>query len=426
MLIIVFNESTQYAQLLLALPGAGRTALVWSPFDGSDYPYPYSPSPYIPEKGTAEFTRLDTSNDGILDFHDDPYAPYLPSNVTAIDWMGLSVFWQDNTDIGNNTVPPPNRISNILTGNVNNHGINFYATYVAAYEKPMMLSSTGAVYYTGMANPDPNAPSELAVKQAWWNEWLSPDFTKTFPSLKMISLSEANNQKPGSNIYYDFRIANKSDIFSAFQQDVTNATNFPIQWALPANLTTWTPIYPRYPGSGGGQGPGSTLTNGGFDFNSPASYAIVGFLSAAFFLVSCWIGFSFFAHKVKSNGGRIASMTEIGRRLTSRTEFGRIILVQEEKKEETGPAPPPVDDNSTICDSEVLRDASFQSQMTTSDEIMNRSDSQRSSNDFNRFGPGEDDEADDADSIQVIPPAQAYHQLHHPYHSYSTPASPID
>ena len=396
------------AGFIKSLPDADRTALVWSPFDGTDYPYQYSPSTYLPKAGSSAFKILDTNSDGILNTLDDPYAPYLPTNVSSIDWIGLSIFWQDNTSVGKNVLPVSNRIKDILTGNINN-GINFYATYVAANEKPMMLSSTGAVFYTGMNSPDVEGPSELEVKQSWWKQWLSPEFTSSFPALKMICLSEAYNQQPDSTIYFDFRLGNKSNIFSAFKEDVLNANNFPVQWALPANLTTWNPYQPKTPVVPHDQSP----TRSGFEFNTPASYAIVGFLSAAFLLVSIWIGLSFCTHQKKKRGTRSRSFM---------SDMGRIILVHEKTETDKYPTSP-VDDNSTVCPSQQMREGSFQSQFTTSDEILHHSLSLGEGSEFNRFGQGQDDDlaADDADSIRVLPPMP----VHTTYQSFSTPAASI-
>jgi hypothetical protein len=76
----------QLSKLIKSDHDSARTAMVWAPFDGTNYPYS---GEFLPAKSTADFRILDTNNDGELDNNDDPYFMFLPKNITLIDWVGL-------------------------------------------------------------------------------------------------------------------------------------------------------------------------------------------------------------------------------------------------------------------------------------------------------------------------------------------------
>jgi hypothetical protein len=326
-----------------SLPDADRTALVWSPFDGSNYPYPFADSTYFPKPGSPDFIALDTNFDGKIDGDDNPYSPYLPTNTTSMDWVGLSIYWQDQTSVGVNLVPPSTRLRDILVGNINNKP-NFYTDYVIGLQKPMLIASTGAVFYSGGSSS--LNPTELAVKSAWWQQWLSSDFSYTFPDIKMICISEANNHQRGSNINFDFRITNQTNILSSFKADLAAAAStFSVQWALSANLNTW-----QIPNNGENRGVSSSLS---FD-----SIILVGILGGAFLLVSVWIGVSFFTYQLKKEQSARNTMT---------------FLLSDEEKESTPQEIKFVEDNSTIFGGSQDLGRSFDSQNTTSDDFFQRS-----------------------------------------------------
>lgn len=342
---------------LKTLPDADRTALVWSPFDGSNYPYPYADSTYYPKKGSEDFKDLDTNGDGKLDGTDDPYLPYLPINSTTMDWVGLSVYWQDQTTTGLNSAPPATRISDILVGQVNRKP-NFYETYVVGLGKPMLIASTGAVYYTG--GNSSSSPSELSVKSNWWQQWLSANLSSTFPDIKMICISEASNFQPTTKINFDFRITNKTEILSAFKSDLAAAgaaSSFSVQWALAANLTTWNAN--NNPGNHT-SGPSSA-----FSFNSTSSFILVGLLGGAVLLVSVWIGVSFYNYQGKEQqrlqNERRASVSPND---PTRPDGEKAVLKPEVRF---------VEDNSTIFGGSQDLGRSFDSQMTTSDDVLQQS-----------------------------------------------------
>jgi hypothetical protein len=65
------------------------TAMVWAPnigrgvVRGSNAPGQFSTN--YPKTGEAEFTELDTNNDGLINGRDDPYTPYYPGDE-YVDW----------------------------------------------------------------------------------------------------------------------------------------------------------------------------------------------------------------------------------------------------------------------------------------------------------------------------------------------------
>ena len=52
-------------QILRNQPNANKTALVWAPFEGNNYPF--GDYQFSPRANTEEFFALDTNSDGILD-----------------------------------------------------------------------------------------------------------------------------------------------------------------------------------------------------------------------------------------------------------------------------------------------------------------------------------------------------------------------
>jgi hypothetical protein len=76
----------QLSTLVKSSPESSRTAMVWAPFEGTNYPYS---GQFLPQPDSADFRVLDTNNDGKLDNNDDPYFLFLPKNSTLVDWVGL-------------------------------------------------------------------------------------------------------------------------------------------------------------------------------------------------------------------------------------------------------------------------------------------------------------------------------------------------
>lgn len=239
-----------------------------------------------------------------------------------------SVYWQSNE--GNNTVPNPAALSDLLTGKINQQP-NFYKEYSTDLDKPMMLSSTGAVYYKGDSVKRENAPSELSIKASWWRQWLAnDDFMQKFPRIKMITIAEVANYNSDTKIWYDFRITNNSDVFIAFKKDL-ELSSTTITWSQSANLKTWNGSIDVV-GNGAGNG-----SNGGF-----SAYIIALIVCIPIIAVSVWIGSSFYYH-------------------LKRMEKHEIAMSAKNSKS-----------NRVKDDATILSRSSWDSQMTTSDDIISQ------------------------------------------------------
>ncbi|RKO92599.1 hypothetical protein BDK51DRAFT_50573 [Blyttiomyces helicus] len=69
---------------------SAHTAIVWAPHSPQGYPWWDRPSPFsAPLSNSTRFSQMDTNHDGIVDAHDDPFAPYWPGD-SFVDWVGVS------------------------------------------------------------------------------------------------------------------------------------------------------------------------------------------------------------------------------------------------------------------------------------------------------------------------------------------------
>ena len=89
-----------------------KPLMVWSPFQGRDYPFPQAPDAAQP--GSPGFSALDTNSDGVWNLGDAAYSPYYPGD-DAVDWVGLSAF-HDDTAGGPpvNTLPAEDGLARML------------------------------------------------------------------------------------------------------------------------------------------------------------------------------------------------------------------------------------------------------------------------------------------------------------------------
>ncbi|MFF1251981.1 OpgC domain-containing protein [Pseudarthrobacter sp. NPDC058329] len=150
----------------------GRTAMVWEPYLGKDYPFGLHRS--APAPGSEGFALLDTNGDGAWNSSDAAYEPYYPGD-DAVDWVGLTAFHDDTAGGAPiNTVPRQGELQEMLTAS---GGENFYSTYAARKNKPFLLQ-TSAFY-----SPNSGGAPEAQVKSTWWDQVLgaagSPEFAKT-------------------------------------------------------------------------------------------------------------------------------------------------------------------------------------------------------------------------------------------------------
>lgn len=83
-------------------------AFLWSPNDGSGYPYSGYGIVSLPTAASnpTDFAALDTNKDGVINNQDDPYTPYYPGDQ-YVDWVGMSIYHYSNTyPYGANDVTP--------------------------------------------------------------------------------------------------------------------------------------------------------------------------------------------------------------------------------------------------------------------------------------------------------------------------------
>ncbi|KAJ3412550.1 hypothetical protein HDV05_000584 [Chytridiales sp. JEL 0842] len=251
-----------------------RVAFIWAPNSGNGYPYPLPPpegwSPVnTTAEGQARIRDMDTNGNGILDGLDDPYQPYYPGDQ-YVDWVGISIYHYGNEwPWIHNDPPQPNKFEGYLQGNVRPEWGHypFYTWFssptgcnVSTGNKPFFLVETGSTYhyaYTNTTrNPDPlpdlNVP-RVAVKQAWWRQFMNVDFMSRFPNIKAVCFfefikSEELTERDFTNFGAPpngFPVENK-EVGDAFVKDAKEMMPF-ILWA---NATT--------PGAGSGAKPSGT------------------------------------------------------------------------------------------------------------------------------------------------------------------------
>jgi len=211
----------KFRQVAAAVHKAPQAAMLWSPNEGSGYPF--AGGEHEVQKGSADAAAMDTNHDGQLTEEDDPYAPYWPGD-DAVDWVGLSVYhFGQAYPWGENVVPEPGKLADKITGDFKNDLVddkavpNFYQEYAEGHQKPFAISETGAFY-----NPSrSDGASELAIKEAWWNQLFDPGLQQRFPRLKMalwFEFSKEENQ-PGTPVI-DWRTTVSPGIKDSFTKAI--------------------------------------------------------------------------------------------------------------------------------------------------------------------------------------------------------------
>ncbi|MDD5017078.1 MAG: glycosyl hydrolase [Eubacteriales bacterium] len=212
-----------------------NTAMLWAPNTGGGYPF--SGGQYEAKPGSSEYSVLDTNKDNKLDMNDDMYTPYYPGD-DAVDWVGMSVYhWGNCYPWFENELPEARSFSDFITGDYN--GLNgdqravpdFYTMFCndGVHNKPMAITETAA-----FNNTETEGESELAIKQAWWNQTYNIsgdtdqalDISIHFPKIKMINWFDIEkNESEAKNNLIDWRISGNSIIRAAFTHDLKLVIN---------------------------------------------------------------------------------------------------------------------------------------------------------------------------------------------------------
>ncbi len=163
---------------------APRLRVVWSPAH-VDRANPYSGAPAtLPETGTRDFRRLDTTGDGAIDGRDDPYGPYWPG-VEAVDEVGLSVYHLGSS------APSRGALVRALRGSSRDNS-RFYNRFVKRPDRPLVLR-TAAALKPGKAG------YERAIKAAWERQVLSAETQRALPGMRRIIWLEVAQREPAAD-----------------------------------------------------------------------------------------------------------------------------------------------------------------------------------------------------------------------------------
>lgn len=198
---------------------APGSAMMWAPSYGGGYPF--EGGVFSAAKGTANFTALDTTQDGKLTEADDPYGPYYPGD-DAVDWVGIAIqHWGTTYPSGANVAPEPNKFVEELRGTFDGADgsevplPDFYAEYGDNHGKPVAITETSALVTQGA---DPAV--ELDIKRRWWRQLFDPRIQEGYPKLKMINWFEWNQQEPEAKAVVDWRVTASEPVRKAYIADL--------------------------------------------------------------------------------------------------------------------------------------------------------------------------------------------------------------
>jgi hypothetical protein len=167
-----------------------------------------------------DFELLDTNKDGKIDWRDDPYSGYYPGDE-YVDWVGISIYWVPNDHTGFNVLPYDNFFHDCLVGRGSTikkifpevDGLlnrNFYKNFAFDKNKPMMISETGAPFYTNHAV---NATAADIV-----GNW----YTQIFTNLDSFPLIKNFNQFEERKAPNDWRVSQTFESLDVFKRIVAS------------------------------------------------------------------------------------------------------------------------------------------------------------------------------------------------------------
>ncbi|MDR7159428.1 OpgC domain-containing protein [Arthrobacter sp. BE255] len=171
------------------------TVMVWQPYLGRDYPFERHRN--APAPGSEGFAALDTNGDGTWNGSDAAYAPYYPGD-DAVEWVGLTAYHDDTGGKSAvNTLPVAGELATMLTQSGSE---DFYASYVAGRNKPMVLQ-TSAFY-----SPAAGGAANRAIKTAWWDQVLETGTSARFDRIAAVVWDERTSTRDTGVASIDWRL----------------------------------------------------------------------------------------------------------------------------------------------------------------------------------------------------------------------------
>lgn len=208
--------------------------MVWGPNVGIAYPFDNlgtkdSPTSKYPTAANdpVNFAALDTNNDGLINYLDDPYLPYYPGDE-YVDWVGLSLYWYPDAVTGFNQAVPPTYFVDQILGygptieyfnpqTLNDGGLrNFYKRFAQDRNKPMIIPETSAPYFKDVTGP--NVLPEATVKRQWWSQIYADETHTQFPLLKCVLIFEEEKADSGQS-FRDWRVLYDQATRDAYLED---------------------------------------------------------------------------------------------------------------------------------------------------------------------------------------------------------------
>lgn len=208
-----------------------RATMMWAPNTGCGYPWRYGGASSANShcsgiNGPANLTDCDANGDGVVD-EGDAFIPYYPGNK-YVDWVGLSMYY-----LGNNERAPLGRFvglqadgvtptcrSNLqafyrlfssdapwrLAGDASAmDATRAYATRVQVDRPPaksLVIGETSSRYNLCDAVPKTarcatytGVPTELEIKESWWQQVFGNATSKRYPKLRIIQWFDIRKSK---------------------------------------------------------------------------------------------------------------------------------------------------------------------------------------------------------------------------------------
>ncbi|MDP9999320.1 OpgC domain-containing protein [Pseudarthrobacter sulfonivorans] len=180
------------------------TVMVWQPYLGRDYPFERHRD--APAAGSERYALLDTNGDGSWNGADAAYAPYYPGD-DAVEWVGLTAYHDDTGGkAAVNTLPAGGELTAMVTQAGSE---NFYATYAAGRDKPMLLQT--AAFYSPVAG----GAAEADIKGAWWDQTLAAATADEFDRIAAVVWDERTSTRDTGVVSIDWRITGNAGIAQA-------------------------------------------------------------------------------------------------------------------------------------------------------------------------------------------------------------------